>query len=108
MIVQNNLRELVRTHVILTPARVEQVPNHSKWLTSGTEGTAGRSGRSGDEFQIIQKASRIITFFFDFGQALDKYTPIVTGIGQIYAHSQWLQETKNAYFQTAINRRHWH
>ena len=40
------------------PARVEEIPSRSKWLTSGTAGTAGiagRSGRSGDEFQMVEK-----------------------------------------------------
>ena len=33
------------------------------------------------------KNSRNYNVFGDFGQALDKYAPIVTGIGQIYADS---------------------
>ena len=44
-----NLKEFVRTHVILTPVRVEEVPNRSKWFTSGT------ASISGDEFQINEK-----------------------------------------------------
>ena len=41
---------------------------------------------SGDEFQTVEKHENY-NVFGGFGQALDTYTPIVMGIGQIYADS---------------------
>ncbi len=43
------------------PAPDEEVPNGSKWLTSGTAGTEGRSG---DEFQIIEKHMELLCFLW--------------------------------------------
>ena len=75
--------EILRRHARTVPVETEEVPNRTKWLTFADPADPEDPGMSSKSLKNAWNCN----VFGDFGQALDKYGPIVTAIGQIYADS---------------------